>query len=325
LKKVRVVHLSYNNIKLKKFGIDSWLNQIDFFVGILEHMAEKNEVHAFFHPSHHETFIKNNVVYHFTDYTKWQLLFPIGLNSFVRKLHPDVVIVHGLIFPFQVIMLSWQLGASVKIIAQHHAERPQKDFRQYLQRLADRYVEAYLFCSVEMSKEWLTKGLIRNSEKIHEVMEASSRFRPIDRKVALTTTKISDDLAFLWVGRLNAGKNPLLAVNAFIRFRRNKPNAHLYMIYQTEELLQELKSLIEKNGANNYIHLVGKVEHSAIQYWFNSVNFIISTSRYEGSGIAVCEAMACGCVPIVSDIPSFRMMTDNGRAGELSRLTMKRP
>jgi len=46
-------------------------------------------------------------------------------------------------------------------------------------------------------------------------------------------------------------------------------------------------------------------------YWFNSADYYLSASHYEGSGTALCEAMSCGCIPIVTDIPSFRTMIGN--------------
>jgi glycosyltransferase involved in cell wall biosynthesis len=63
--------------------------------------------------------------------------------------------------------------------------------------------------------------------------------------------------------------------------------------------------------------LIGKVAHDELQYWFNSADIIISGSHYEGSGTAICEAMSCGCMPLVTDIFSFRMITDNGKCGLL--------
>jgi len=33
--------------------------------------------------------------------------------------------------------------------------------------------------------------------------------------------------------------------------------------------------------------------------------------------VAVCEAMSCGCIPVLTDIPSFRMMTGEGTCGLL--------
>ncbi|HET6995227.1 MAG TPA: glycosyltransferase, partial [Chitinophagaceae bacterium] len=40
-------------------------------------------------------------------------------------------------------------------------------------------------------------------------------------------------------------------------------------------------------------------------------------SHYEGSGYALSEALRCGCIPVVTNIPSFRMMTNNGHLGAL--------
>ena len=54
-----------------------------------------------------------------------------------------------------------------------------------------------------------------------------------------------------------------------------------------------------------------------MQWWYSSADFIISSSHYEGSGVAISEAMSCGCIPIVTDIPSFRSMTGKGKCGLL--------
>ena len=90
------------------------------------------------------------------------------------------------------------------------------------------------------------------------------------------------------------------------------------MIYQTTELLPALKLIInnQKNTCDAVI-LVGQVPHNEMQNWFNSADFIISGSHYEGSGTAICEAMSCGCVPVITDIFSFRAMTANGECGLL--------
>jgi glycosyltransferase involved in cell wall biosynthesis len=89
------------------------------------------------------------------------------------------------------------------------------------------------------------------------------------------------------------------------------------MIYHTDELLAFMQKIIDASPHNDAITLVGKVPHSDLQYWFNSADIIIAGSYYEGSGTAVCEAMSCACMPIVTDIFSFRMITDNGRCGLL--------
>jgi glycosyltransferase involved in cell wall biosynthesis len=50
---------------------------------------------------------------------------------------------------------------------------------------------------------------------------------------------------------------------------------------------------------------------------YSSADFLLQGSRREFSGYAVLEAMACGAIPAISDIPSFRAMTCGGRYGVL--------
>jgi glycosyltransferase involved in cell wall biosynthesis len=110
----------------------------------------------------------------------------------------------------------------------------------------------------------------------------------------------------------------LTVVKAFIRFIEHQPGAKLYMIYQTTELLREIEDLAEENVKwKESICLIGKIPHDQLGYWYNSADFIISGSYYEGSGVAVCEAMSCGCIPILTDIVSFRKMTGPGKCGLL--------
>ena len=49
-----------------------------------------------------------------------------------------------------------------------------------------------------------------------------------------------------------------------------------------------------------------------LEFFYNDAHYFILGSHREGSGYALCEAMACGCVPIVTKISSFEKMTDNG-------------
>ena len=169
-----------------------------------------------------------------------------------------------------------------------------------------------------MGIEWVEKGNLSSTEKIHEVMEVSSLFYPVERELALVKTGITSSLAFLWVGRLNENKDPLNVIKAFLEFAQLYPAARLYMIYHTAELMDDIMNLLNKNPAyKEIIILVGRVPYDDLLYWYNSVDFVVSGSHYEGSGTAVCEAMSCGCIPIVTDIFSFRMITDNGNCGIL--------
>jgi glycosyltransferase involved in cell wall biosynthesis len=240
------------------------------------------------------------------------------LNRYAKSLKPDVVLVQGMLFPLQVILLKIQLRSGAKIIVQNHAEGPGRRHRRFFQQLADPFIDAYLFTAKEMGEDWVRKYIIRRPGKIREVMEASSVFQQMDRDEARKKKGIKDNPVFLWVGRLDQNKDPLTVLRAFLKFRSSQPASPLYMIFHTSELLAEIEELLDQTpGGRESVTLIGEQPHEEMNNWYNAADFILSGSHYEGSGIAVCEAMSCGCIPVLTNILSFRMMTADGSCGVL--------
>jgi glycosyltransferase involved in cell wall biosynthesis len=314
---MRIVSTGYN--KTREFSNpQDWLKRISFYAGIIEELAKKHEVISIERIDYEGIYHQNGVHYHFIDLKRKFVLFPWRMHRFIKRQHPDVVLVHSFSFPFQIIQLAWTLGKRTKIIVQNHAEKPSKRLRKIFQRVADRYINAYLFTSAEMGMEWVEKRIIKSREKIVEVMEVSTTFYATDKEGGDVITKISTSSVFLWVGRLNANKDPLTVVKAFINFLSFQPLAKLNMVYQSEELLPHVKELINSNTkAKEAINLVGQIPNQQLQEMYVNTDFFISGSHYESGGVAVCEAMASGCIPIVTDILSFRKMTGSGKCGLL--------
>ncbi|MBS1503691.1 MAG: glycosyltransferase family 4 protein [Bacteroidetes bacterium] len=295
---------------------EAWFKRTEPYSGILFCLAESHTVINIKQINYEGICLQQGVEYHFVNFGR-DTRFTRKLIRYVKSTKPDVVLVQGLHNPLQLIQLAMRLGNSVKIIAQHHAEKPFNGLKKQLQRIADRYVDAYLFASHELGGEWVSKGNLSSAKKIHEVMEVSSVFSPMNNNEARMKTGATGNPIFLWVGRLNDNKDPLTVVNAFLKFAAERPSARLYMIYHTDELLSQVKDLLQRSGQEDNIVLIGKVPHEELLYWFNSADIILSGSHYEGSGTAICEAMSCGCMPLVTDIASFRMITDSGRCGLL--------
>jgi glycosyltransferase involved in cell wall biosynthesis len=310
------VFVTYNS-SLEFDSPESWFKRTEGYTGALFSLARNNAVINIKQINYQGDCLHKGVHYYFINFNKKRTFFPRKLNRLVKSFNPDIVFLQGLHTPLQFLQLGLGLNKKTKVIAQHHAEKPLMGFRKYLQKMADRYINAYLFASHDMGLEWVAKGNISSAGKIHEVMEVSSIFSPMDKTLAASKTSVSGDPVFLWVGRLNDNKDPLTVIKAFLRFVQLKPSARMYMIYHTEELLADVQQLLSGSAQKDAVTLVGKVPHSDLQYWFNSADIILSGSHYEGSGTAVCEAMSCGCLPVVTDIFSFRMITDNGRCGLL--------
>lgn len=314
---MRILHLSYAHITGYN-DPEKWLSRLDFFVALTEEMAKTQDVKCVHCIQYDGVLKRNRVEYHFIDYSRIEITFPVKLHRYiVHELKPDVIIVHGMQFPAQVLLLRFAIK-SAKIIIQHHSERPLRHIKGFLQRMVDRITSAYFFPSIEQAEGWVNKGQIASIKKVYEVIEVPSVFYPIDREKGKAVTQVTGERVYLWVGRFDTNKDPLTLLKGFIEFARSHQDVRLYVIYQSEELIDQVRSIVhEANELSEKIVLVGKVAHADLLYWFNSADFIISTSHYEGMGVAVVEAMSCGCIPVLTDIPSFRTMTDNEECGLL--------
>jgi len=295
----------------------NWFKRAQIYNGILEHLSGKNTVINVKQINYTGNHTHNGVHHKFVDFGKKKTFFPLRFNRFIKSLNPDIILFQGLHHPLQLIQLRFLLNKKVKIIAHHHAEKPFTGLKKYLQKIADRCVDAYLFASHEIGMDWVNKGNLLSPQKIHEVMEVSSVFYPIEKTIARSKTGAFGDPVFLWVGRLNANKDPFTVIKAFLRFAEAHPAATLYMVYHTDDLLPDIIEFLKDHSYKDNIILIGKVPNNDLLYWYNSADFIISGSHYEGSGTAIAEAMSCGCIPVVTDIFSFRMITDNGKCGFL--------
>lgn len=123
---------------------------------------------------------------------------------------------------------------------------------------------------------------------------------------------------FVWTGRLHPIKDPITALEGFWRILDAWPDAALYMYFRTAELLAEVRSVLASRPVlNARVDLRGNVPYGQMEAIYNSADFLIQASRSEFSGCAVLEALSCGVVPVVTDVPSFRAITHGGRYGVL--------
>ena len=282
------------------------------------YMQEKAHVNFVKHANCETSITHNGTPFYFFRSRNRFWHIPFATTAFVKKQLPGIVLVQGLVFPLQVIWLKWKLGKKVKIIAQHHGERPFSGLKGLFQRIADKSIAAYLFTSHGNAAEWIDKGVVKHKSKCHEILEASVSFAPKNKTHCRQELGLNAATIFLWVGRLHPLKDPLTVLTAFEQFIENNNGTALYMIYQTDELLPLIKAMLGKNRKlKNAVHLIGQVPHNNLEYWYSAADFFVSGSHKEGSGYALLEAMACGCVPVVTKIPSFTKITGNGAAGIL--------
>jgi glycosyltransferase involved in cell wall biosynthesis len=188
--------------------------------------------------------------------------------------------------------------------------------KRIFQKLVDKMVNGYLFASKENAVEWINAGVITNKDKCFEMPSASTTFSRLDKRTSKIKLGMNQGFNFLWVGRLNANKDPLTVIAAFEKYVSLNKQAKLCMIYQEDDLLELVQQRIkQKDGLDENIILIGKVPYEQLQDWYSAADYFILASYREGGSYALMEAMACGCVPIVSKIPASMKMIENGKVG----------
>lgn len=238
--------------------------------------------------------------------------------GWVERGVPTVVHVDGLIFPFSTGRLRARLPGSVALVVQHHGERALSRRLLPLQRRYLRSVDGFLFAARALAREWVAAGVIPSTDRVYEVMEGSSPFHYRDRAAARAATGLEGDPVVLWTGNLDANKDPLTVLTAFETVLGSVPGARLYMAFRNAGLGGSVRARIEGSPSlSRTVTLLGEISRARVADYYNSADVFVQGSHREAAGIALLDALACGVIPAVTDIPTFRAITGDGAVGEL--------
>ncbi len=239
----------------------------------------------------------------------------------LRALRPDIVHVHGIDLNLNLFLLNFALGRRrpPPVILHSHGGYPAASrVGRAVQRANFRRAARLLFTTHAHAEPFINAGVLDGDERVVEVMETSSDFAPMPHAGARRRTGMVGKPVFLWAGRLDPIKDPLTALQGFERILAAWPHAELYLHYRTDELLPRLGAFCAaRPRLAQHVHFCGAAPYERMPDIYSSADFLLQASRREFSGCAVLEAMACGVIPVVTDIPSFRAMTDNGCYGVL--------
>jgi glycosyltransferase involved in cell wall biosynthesis len=68
---------------------------------------------------------------------------------------------------------------------------------------------------------------------------------------------------------------------------------------------QDVLNTITQYGLAQEVFLPGYIKAEDLPFWYNAADVLVYPSLYEGWGLPVVEAMACGCPTLVSDTSSL--------------------
>jgi len=129
-----------------------------------------------------------------------------------------------------------------------------------------------------------------------------ARFKPVTDTARLAEVRAAYNLPerfILSLGTLEPRKNFVGLIQAFDHLQAGNPNLHLVIAGGKGWLYDDIFAAAARSPATKRIHLIGFVADEDLPALYTLAHVFAYPSHYEGFGIPVLEAMACG-TPVVT-------------------------
>ena len=240
---------------------------------------------------------------------------PAEFVAAIARQSPDVVHINGLIFPQLVAAVRKAVGARTAIVVQHHGgEFPIRGsglvglWQRMQWRGGLSAADALSFTAREQAERWRAADVL-GAQRILEIIESGTTMRQVDRSRARAAIGVDATPLILWVGRLTTNKDPLTVLDGLERALPQLLEARVVMVFGDDTLVAPVEERVRASTVlGDRITLAGRVSRDELPNYYSAADLFISGSHDEGSGYALIEAMSAGAIPVVTDIPSFRVI-----------------
>lgn len=176
---------------------------------------------------------------------------------------------------------------------------------------------AAILTGSEFSKAGILRAYPRLAESkvIVAPCAAAPEFRPVSRSAAAIVVRECYGIAgpfILSVGDLRARKNHIGLIRAFARLVRAFPQFkhQLALVGKETSFARKVRDEARDSGVADRIRFLGYVPDSDLLQLYNACALFVFPSFYEGFGIPVLEAMACGRSVVCSNASALPEVAD---------------
>jgi mannosyltransferase len=187
---------------------------------------------------------------------------------------------------------------------------------------------------------WITRWLIRRMDAIIATNDISASFLkreatviphgvdtdvyapPADRAAAFAEAKLPGRYAIGCFGRVRAQKGTDVFVDAICGLLPRYPDFTAVIVgaIVPEQTIfaNDLKKRIETAGLASRIVMTGELPIEEVQRWYQRLTIYAFTSRNEGFGLTLIEAMSAGAALVASRAGAAELVVENGVTGVLT-------
>jgi len=237
--------------------------------------------------------------------------------KYILKIKPDIIIYPANIIPFTHFFLkklkfniTYDLGYFVPELNAYKSGDTlyMKTFIPYSCRKSTR-----TFAISEATKKDIVSRIGINPEKIIVCpLAVEKAFMIIEDEISLNETirKFNINQPYLfYAGSLSPRKNLKNIISAFDRLINKIPHTLVLtgnIAWKSTEIYEIMKTI-----PNDRLKLVGNVSETDLVNLYNKADLFLYPSLYEGFGLPILEAQACGCPVLTSNVTSCPEVAGN--------------
>lgn len=187
---------------------------------------------------------------------------------------------------------------------------------------------------------WITRWLINRMDAIIATSDISASFLkreaiviphgvdtdtyapPADRAAAFAEAKLPGRYAIGCFGRVRAQKGSDVFVDAMCRLLPRYPDFTAVLVGaitpEQSGFANDLKKRIEEASLQSRIVITGELEIEEVQRWYRRLTIYAFTSRNEGFGLTLIEAMSVGAALVASRAGAAELVVEDGVTGVLT-------
>ncbi|MBV9563243.1 MAG: glycosyltransferase family 4 protein [Bradyrhizobium sp.] len=186
---------------------------------------------------------------------------------------------------------------------------------------------------------WITRALIRRMDAIIATSDLSASYLkraatviphgvdtdvyapPADRAAAFAEAGLPGRYAIGCFGRVRAQKGSDVFVEAMCELLPRHPDFTAVLVgaitVEQQAFASELRQKIAAAGLASRILITGELEIAGVQRWYQRLTIYAFTSRNEGFGLTLIEAMAVGAALVAARAGAAELVVEDGVTGVL--------
>jgi glycosyltransferase involved in cell wall biosynthesis len=242
------------------------------------------------------------------------------LRNLVREMKPDILHLHSLYFPSD---LAIYTGFHPLVITPWDGDITWSKKSTKLRTLLIGYVlkQADLITvdSKELKEQCLKRGIAQDKIQIVQWGVELDIFHPVEDKPALRQELgLGRGPMVLSTRALGEMYNIDVFIEAAALVLQSNPGASFVLTWPSEQKLNQLKQLAETLRVSDSIRFVGHVpDRVVLAKYYAAADVYVTIASADTTPVSLLEAMACGAVPVATDLPSIREWITDGWNGRL--------